>query len=246
MDFLRGHLYETELAISAGLNRYTWQTYNIKRFADEIQMILRKLKSTVYQIDYIRKDIVNRIQIIQSFDLFRITDSSVGKSAMNSDRPKILKSKTAKEDEATEESISSARVKFDKNIEAEKAEETILDCKDYFQKLEDYRNEKCAKIRKLYESLGSILVKLESLVLGTYSGRSETMREYYVFWENEIFNSILSYIYKNIEKYLKSFTEKEPIFQVDAVLLFPDIALRPSAAEVYNAMVQSGRDFFER
>lgn len=212
-------------------------------------MILRKLKSTVYQIDYIRKDIVSRIQKIQSFDLFQICDSPVGKSPSGPSRPKILKSKAVKEDEEEDEDTSKQEdnsvVKFEDIDENDKFE-PIFECKEYFQKLEKYRNEKCAKIRKYYDSLGNILVKLESLVLGTYSGRSETMREYYVFWENEIFKSILAYIYKNIDKYLSSFTENKPIFQVDAVLLFPDIALRPSAAEVYNAMVQSGRDFFER
>lgn len=205
-------------------------------------MILRKLKSTVYQIDYIRKDIVSRIQSIQSFDLFKIRDSTVDKSAMGPPKPKILKTKTGKDDEETEPENDS-KVKFDEDIDSE---EVVLECKVYFQKLEEYRNEKCSKIRKYYDSLGNILVKLESLVLGTYSGRSETMREYYVFWEKEIFNSILEYIYKNIDIYLQSFTENKPIFEVDAILLFPDIALRPSAAEVYNMMVQSGRDFFER
>lgn len=214
-------------------------------------MILRKLKSTVYQIDYIRKDIVGRIKKIQSFDLFQICDSSVGKSTMGPSKPKILKGKSAKDDEETEQTEeapkleNSSMVRFDDNNEVN-IEEVVLECKEYFQKLEEYRNEKCAKIRKYYDSLGNILVKLESLVLGTYSGRSETMREYYVFWENEIFKSILEYIYKNIDTYLRSFTESKPLFEVDAILLFPDIALRPSAAEVYNTMVQSGRDFFER
>lgn len=211
-------------------------------------MILRKLKSTVYQIDYIRKDIVGRIHKIQSFDLFQVCDSAVSKSAIASSKPKVLKSKSGKDEEETEEEASTMKddliVKFDDSDS--EIEEEIFECKEYFQKLEDYRNEKCAKIRKYYDSLGNILVKLESLVLGTYSGRSEKMREYYVFWENEIFKSILEYIYKNIDKYLKSFTENKPLFEVDAILLFPDIALRPSAAEVYNTMVQSGRDFFDR
>lgn len=207
-------------------------------------MILRKLKSTVYQIDYIRKDIVIRIGKIQTFDLFQIRDKIVSKSETESLKPKILKTKKDDEEETPDNGKDSA-VHFDDRNEIIEEEE-ILDCKEYFQKLEEYRNEKCAKIRKYYDSLGNILVKLESLVLGTYSGRSEKMREYYVFWENEIFKSILEYIYKNVDKYLKSFTENKPLFEVDAILLFPDIALRPSAAEVYNTMVQSGRDFFER
>lgn len=211
-------------------------------------MILRKLKSTVYQINYIRKDIVNRIQKIQTFDLFQIYDKQVGKCEQGTSKPKVLKSKhddgIEKPTEETPKSGEASVVQFEDKDEFD--EEDVLECKEYFQKLEEYRNKKCAKIRKYYDSLGNILVKLESLVLGTYSGRSETMREYYVFWEYEIFKSILEYIYKNIEKYLKSFTENKPLFEVDAILLFPDIALRPSAAEVYNTMVQSGRDFFER
>lgn len=41
-------------------------------------------------------------------------------------------------------------------------------------------------------------------------------------------------------------TNNVPIFQVDAILSVPDITMRPSAAEIYNIIIHSVKDFLER
>lgn len=50
----------------------------------------------------------------------------------------------------------------------------------------------------------------------------------------------------NLEDFGKALTKDEPIFQVDAVLVPPDIITRPTASEVNNIMVHSVKDFLER
>ena len=76
MDFLRDHLYETELAIQAGVGRFTWQSFNVIKYCENIQVLLRKLSSIVSQINYIRIDIRNRIDKIKHFDLFTLQMNS--------------------------------------------------------------------------------------------------------------------------------------------------------------------------
>ena len=70
-------------------------------------------------------------------------------------------------------------------------DENMLPCKEYFVKIDEVRNERGCHMKKLYDSLGPVLIKLESLVLGTFSGRSQKMKEYYVYWESEAFQCIL-------------------------------------------------------
>lgn len=74
MDFLRDHLYETELAIQAGLGRYTWQSFNIQKYCESINVLLRKLSSIVSSINYIRVDFKKRIDEIPTYNLFEVIE----------------------------------------------------------------------------------------------------------------------------------------------------------------------------
>ncbi|XP_055373636.1 dynein axonemal heavy chain 10 [Condylostylus longicornis] len=213
VDLLRDHLYEIEKAIQAGVGRYTWQSFNIKKFCNNISILLRKLSSVVTTINNIRMDIRSRIEQIQGFNLFEI------------DEPKEIKEK-----------LSPNQIVGGENT----------DDGDYFIKLNKTRNEKSCRMKKCYESIGPVLIKLESLLLGTFTGRSQKMKEYYTFWESQAFTCILNLCNKNLENYIKLLAGDKPIFEVNAVLLSPEVVLSPSRAEVLNMMTQSGKDVLER
>lgn len=67
----------------------------------------------------------------------------------------------------------------------------IRPCREYFAKLEMLRNERVVNMKKLFESIGPTLVKLESLILGTHTGVSAKMKQYYTFWEKEMFTLLI-------------------------------------------------------
>lgn len=69
----------------------------------------------------------------------------------------------------------------------------VRPCQDYFQALELERNEKTTKLAKLYDSIGPILIKLESLVLGTFTGKCPQMKYYYSYWEKQVFACFTRY-----------------------------------------------------
>ena len=69
----------------------------------------------------------------------------------------------------------------------------IMSCKEYFSQLEIDRSKKVARMKKLFESIGPTLIKLESLILGTFTGQSSKMKQYYVFWEKETFALLIKY-----------------------------------------------------
>lgn len=67
----------------------------------------------------------------------------------------------------------------------------VKSCIEYFKTIERRRTGKMAQIQKLYDSIGPLLIKLESLVLGTNTGLSDKMKYYYKFWEKEAFSCIV-------------------------------------------------------
>lgn len=188
--FLREHIYDTEIFIQQGLARFTWTSFNIDKFCDTINSQLRKLTSIVSQINFIRLDLRNRITNIRVINLFNLDgtkpvtdgqdldDSSVRPTAASSKKHTTLVKSSVEEDE--------------KKIQEEAACGTdVYLCQGYMERLEASRNQKAAVMKQLYDSLGPVLIKLESLVLGTFTGRSEKMRSYYEFWEEQTFKCII-------------------------------------------------------
>lgn len=194
--FLRGHIYDTELFIQMGVGRYTWTSFNIGKFCDQINSQLRKLTSIVSQINFIRLDLRSRIDSIKSFNLFNLDEeleATLGSQIF--DRQSMGKPVGAQRFKSTTgENITVFTV--EKEVDLQKKEEhscgtSVYPCQSYFELLEASRNRKTAQMKKLYDSLGPVLIKLESLVLGTFSGRSDRMKTYYEFWEEETFKCII-------------------------------------------------------
>lgn len=270
---MRDHLYETEVAIQVGVGRYTWQSFNIKKYCEAVKTLMRKLQSIVSQINYIRIDIRNRINEIKKFNIFSIDENNESEAVNQSDI--AGKQQPNKEDFKDIDSADSAPkieiIRVQESSESVQSESKecgtrIYYCQGFMERLNQARTEKCSHMKTIYDSLGPVLVKLESLVLGTYTGRSEKMRDYYVFWEGETYKCILEYAkialykscyiipfiphfsftYKNLECFLDRLTRKEPMFEINAVLILSEIMLEPSSNEIKNMIVQAAKDFLER
>jgi len=200
--FLREHIYDTELFIQMGVARYTWISFNIGKFCDQINSQLRKLTSIVSQINFIRLDLRNRIEQIRGYNLFNLDDEiekrmeSVIPSSQTQSINESVKSSAARTFKSTTGENITILQATDERDEQKKQEEFacgtgVYECQGYFELLEASRNRKAAQMKQLYDSLGPVLIKLESLVLGTFTGRSEKMRNYYEFWEEETYKCII-------------------------------------------------------
>ncbi|XP_056647538.1 dynein axonemal heavy chain 10 [Diorhabda sublineata] len=121
-----------------------------------------------------------------------------------------------------------------------------LSCKDFFNVMYDNRTEKMSKLMKIYDSFAPILTKLETMVLGTNTGRSPAMFPYYTSWEEEMYKALITMTIKNLDNFNSKLEAKEPMFQVDAVVVTPEILLRPTATEIYNILIKNSKNFMER
>lgn len=269
---MREHLYEAESKIQAGLGRYTWQSLNIKEYCDRCEIVrnrlvaqeswakvhiissiniytllqlMKSLNSMVAQIAFIGSDIRANIAQIMKFSHFVIDAEDEQKLQIKARNEEIVAGKRRPSCRRSAIRRSDDNQLVVKNVQFIVAD-SVRPCQEYFTKLELVRNEKISRMRKLFESVGPILVKLESLILGTFTGESPKMKQYYVFWEKELFTLIVKLTAKNLEDFCKLLTSEEPLFQIDAVLNSPDIVMRPNACEIYNIVVHSVKDFLER
>lgn len=247
IHFLRDKLYETESTIQAGLGRYTWQTLNIKSFCESCEKLLKSLSAITVQIGIMGRDIREKVNKLELYSLFESAKDPAKGLTNDTSKPVILKgSKYGKSSETPDNLDSSEMRSRKKSVRIIDRDDNIKPCLDYFKSLELERNDKTNKIQKLYDSIGPAMIKLESLILGSFTGESEKMSFYYTHWEKEMFSALMRLTTRNLQQFSENLMRQDVMFEVDAVLAAPEIIMKPTANEIYNIMVHSVKDFLER
>lgn len=146
---------------------------------------------------------------------------------------------------------------------SEPPSETIFEAHEFFDYINKRRISSLDAIVQKYKSIGPLLIKLESLVAGSNTGKSKMLKDYYSYWEKRIFTA-LSYLVINNLQYMDSlltansskrpkiktaFTTARartlPLFQISASLSVPDIVVSPLSAEIYKMLVRFARSVIE-
>ncbi|XP_041985040.1 dynein axonemal heavy chain 10 [Aricia agestis] len=134
-----------------------------------------------------------------------------------------------------------------KDPDSGEADDTWLyPCKTYFVEVELERLQRVGKLSRSYDRISPILMKLEYLILGTSTGKSDVMTAYYSYWESRIFKTLVTLTFENLEQFQIMLSEKTPLFQVDAILVAPDITMRPTASEICNILGYDIKQFLNR
>ncbi|KAI9102678.1 dynein heavy chain and region D6 of dynein motor-domain-containing protein [Phlyctochytrium arcticum] len=148
--------------------------------------------------------------------------------------------------------------------------DSILDAHEFFEFEHKNRQVILDGIVQKYKSIGPLLIKMESLVAGTNTGKSKVLREYYAHWERKIF-AALNYMVVNNLQVLESLVNTSggtrrskravaaalmigvgtearrsvPLFKVSASLSAPEIIISPLSAEIYKMMVNLARSIID-
>ncbi|XP_051514176.1 dynein axonemal heavy chain 10 [Myxocyprinus asiaticus] len=96
-----------------------------------------------------------------------------------------------------------------------------------------------------YAAISPLLSKMESLIMGTSTGKAKRMAQFYAYWERKIFDSLTKMVLKNIQAFNTALMGTTALFQIDAILAAPEIALHPKNNEVYKLMRQCVGDCVE-
>ncbi|TPX37396.1 hypothetical protein SeMB42_g06902, partial [Synchytrium endobioticum] len=140
--------------------------------------------------------------------------------------------------------------------------EDIMDAHEFFDFENRHRATTLTAIITKYKSIGPLLIKMESLVAGSNSGRSKALKDYYAFWERRIFVALTAMVYNNItclqtmlrrepKKSVKGSkanaapTAKPPLFKVQASLSAPEIVVSPLSAEIHRSVTRLVRSVIE-
>lgn len=248
---MRDKLYEAESIIQVGLGRYTWQTLDIKSFCESCEKLLKSLAAVVVQIAKMGKDIRAKVNKLESYTMFEDENAPVSESGMNDEKslPLILKSSKMADSSETPDDMDDPKQESrpkKKSVRLMDHDDNIKPCLEYFKNLEHIRYVKMNEILKLYNSIGPTMIKLESLILGTFTGESEKMNHYYTHWEKEHFTSLMRFTTRNLQDFNDDLMGSRVMFEVNAVLATPEIIMKPTANEIYNILVHSVKDFLER
>lgn len=185
---------------------------------------------------------------MESYALFESEkDSQKGLSDEKTTMPIIVKSSKLGKSSETPDNLDNVDARpRKKSVRIVDRDDSIKPCLEYFKSLELERNDKTSKMLRLYDSIGPAMIKLESLILGSFTGESDKMSFYYTHWEKEMFSALIRFTTRNLREFSVKLMTNETMFEVDAVLAAPEIVMKPTANEIYNIMVHSMKDFLER
>ncbi|KAL7749213.1 hypothetical protein RI367_005365 [Sorochytrium milnesiophthora] len=127
----------------------------------------------------------------------------------------------------------------------------ILDVHEFIELESRTRTTVIEGLVQKHRSISPLLIKIESLVAGTNTGRSPQLRSYYEFVERKVFFSLNQMLVNNLV-YLASLmnlsmrkskkkiikTRKEPMFRVSANLSPPEIVISPTSTEIYKMVIK--------
>ncbi|KAI8916282.1 dynein heavy chain and region D6 of dynein motor-domain-containing protein [Gorgonomyces haynaldii] len=148
---------------------------------------------------------------------------------------------------------------------AETPVDHVNDAHEYFDLLNKHRSSVVESLVAKYRSIGPLLMKTESLVANTNTGKSKVLKEYYGYWERKVFVA-LNYMIVNNLYYLESLLgdgaakpktrgkgmfkihhnpRNAPLFRVTASLLVPEIVVTPLSQELYKMMIKFIRSIID-
>ncbi|XP_058809033.1 dynein axonemal heavy chain 10 [Phymastichus coffea] len=122
----------------------------------------------------------------------------------------------------------------------------LQSCKDFFSDLEKKRTQSIGRMLKCYQSINPMLVKLETLVEATTSGKSLAMALHYQYYEQKVFTTLTACFLKNLQHLKQLLLTNEPLFYVDAALFASEAVLKPSVGDIYTIILRDVKDLMER
>lgn len=72
----------------------------------------------------------------------------------------------------------------------EPPEHEIMDAHEFFDMINNHRNTAVEALVSSYRSIGPLLMKTESLVANTNTGKSKALKDYYSFWERRVYQAL--------------------------------------------------------
>ncbi|XP_014219672.1 dynein heavy chain 10, axonemal [Copidosoma floridanum] len=133
--------------------------------------------------------------------------------------------------------------------DTDRLDDEIPSCKetfqDFFARVVSKRTELVGAMLNSYQTMGPMLVKLESLVEGTSTGKSQAMLLCYERYEHKTFTALITCFVRNLEHLKHLLSGNKAVFKVDAALVGSEVTLNPAATEIQAAIMNNVKDLME-
>uniref|UniRef100_UPI0037E7F8F2 dynein axonemal heavy chain 10 n=1 Tax=Semicossyphus pulcher TaxID=241346 RepID=UPI0037E7F8F2 len=117
--------------------------------------------------------------------------------------------------------------------------------KEFCERIERERAITVDLLSRKYAAIGPIITETEHMILETSSGKAKSMADYYKYWEYKVMDSLVKMVLRNIQAFNMALMGDTPLFQIDAIVSAPKIALQPQSNEIYWLLMQCIRDCVE-
>ncbi|CAM9109021.1 unnamed protein product [Choristocarpus tenellus] len=122
-----------------------------------------------------------------------------------------------------------------------------MDVAEFYDTLDTKRLARLDGLVQQYNSIESLLIKVEEVVAGTNTGMSPLLAGYYHYWEKNIFNAITKCIISSMATFLALLQSKDrpPLCEVKATLNGKDLVVTPTVNDIYKYLTKSVKNMVE-
>lgn len=106
------------------------------------------------------------------------------------------------------------------------------ECLEYFKCIRLYQSQEVLDLVRIYKDIGYILLKIEGIIWDTSTGCCPKMKQYYQYWEKAIYQVVVDLVLNNLKAFNRSISGERCLFQLEALLVAPEITIHPAAKEV--------------
>ncbi|RKP21444.1 hypothetical protein ROZALSC1DRAFT_11414, partial [Rozella allomycis CSF55] len=142
-------------------------------------------------------------------------------------------------------------------------DEELMDAQEFFESMNKSKNVIVDGLVQKYTSITPLMIKMESMVANTNTGRSPQLRNYYAHWEKKIFvalnQMVITSLYQLASMFSLTLMKKagsvvvkkklkmrhEPLFKVSASLSAPEIVLSPNMIDIQKMTIKFVRSVVE-
>ena len=93
------------------------------------------------------------------------------------------------------------------------------------------------KLVGFYEDICPLLMKVEEVLVSSRTKKHPRMKNYFSYWEGVIYETLKHMLKVNLEDFLDLMESKEPLFNVEVVLLNKNVALEPSEQVILKGII---------
>ncbi|EDQ84604.1 uncharacterized protein MONBRDRAFT_30113, partial [Monosiga brevicollis MX1] len=241
------HLKQLTICIYPGLTRINWTSLGVADFASRCEDAMDRFETVWNPIQKIATDIQYNVEHIRNAKLF------APYSVIMDERARVAADQRSMTNAAAAVAASSSPVPGTVNVADARLEaastlptfehEEVPEVMEFAATAESYRAEIEEGLVARYQAVGPLLSKI-AVSLGEESAANLVL--YYEHWESEFYEALTDMVRLNYEASLDAMRTHPEIFcSVDVQLSVPEIALAPSASELYQVFSRFFRNMLD-